>query len=79
MVGNEKAAATDCQNVEKMVGSTQARRGSTSGGGHRQAGTKGKLAAPVDVEERDRDKFIVRVGSIGCSAFGLNQCSFIAN
>jgi hypothetical protein len=42
----------------------------------RQLEIKASSPPQTAVEDGGHDKFIIRVGAIGCSAFGLNQCSF---
>jgi len=39
-------------------------------------GDQSKLTASTAVEGLDRDKFIIRIGAIGCTTFSLNKCSF---
>ena len=68
----DKSVAEDFQDGEKM--DTAAQPGAwTAGGGIRTtAGGQGKLATSTAVDV-GRDQYIIRVGTIGCSAFGINR------
>ena len=72
----EKSVAADRQDGERMSTAAQPGHGTASGGVRTTAGGQGKLATSTAVEGGRRDQYIIRVGTIRCSAFGLNQCSF---
>jgi len=68
MDGDEKGALAD-RDAEETG------RGATSGALCKSAGNQGKLSPSTAVEDGGH-MFVIRVGAIGCSAFGLNRCSF---
>jgi len=50
-----------------MEANVQARDWIASGGDSSTAGDQSKLTTSTAVEGLDRDKFLIRVGAIGCS------------
>ena len=71
-----KSSVQDHQDGVKMDTNVQAGDWTASGGDSSTTGDQSKLTASTAVEGLDRDKFIIRVGAIGCSTFSLNKCSF---
>lgn len=68
----------DRQDGEKMDTFTQAGYLTASGREvARQLEIKAGLPPQSQWRELEETKFIIRVGAIGCSAFGLNKCSLL--
>jgi hypothetical protein len=63
--GGKDAKALDCV--------SQAGDDAASGGLRTASGKQGKLTASTPVENGEHDKVVIKVGTIGCSAFGLNE------
>jgi len=68
----EKSVAADCQDGEKVGAAAQPGNWTASGGIRATAGEQSKLA-PSTAVDAGRDQYIIRVGSIGCSAFGISR------
>jgi hypothetical protein len=71
-----KSFVQDRQDGEKMTTNAQAGDWTASGGDSSTTGDQSEPTASTVVEGLDRDKFIIRVGVIGCTTFSLNKCSF---
>jgi hypothetical protein len=76
VVGDEEYIVEDRKNAKKMDGVVRSGRGLTSGSVRGTAGAPTVLAPSDPVEGGGEYKCIIRVGAIGCSAFGFNKCSF---
>jgi hypothetical protein len=68
------AILEDCQNAAALDTTVQAGDGSASGGFCKTFGDSRKLSTSTTMED-GRGDIIIRVGTIGCSAFGY-KCAF---
>ena len=73
MAGHEGCYLQDLQNVEEMDTYDATRLRGAFGGGDQPVGAKSINSALADVVQSG--EFIIRVGTIWCSAYSLQRCS----
>jgi hypothetical protein len=69
---NQELVVAGGRDAQEMVAAVQTDGGNKPGGSHQTAGAPSVLAASIDVDNGD-NQFFIRVGSIGCSAFGFSH------
>ena len=74
MDGTQKHATQDCQNAKKVDADAARGDEGQDRGADQSTGSKSCIASSDHVAQPGG--LIIRVGTIGCSGFGLQRCEF---
>jgi len=74
MEGSHGYIVQDHKDVKKVCANDETRNGRRYSGDGYPAGVKSIITASTDVTQPGG--FVIKVGAIGCSAFGSQRCNF---